>query len=229
MRRASNALCLLFILLWILSEYRHDTIQRQWIANPTRINPTDPTQKFLDYSQGTWELKSASGKLLFYFDKWLFTFLLNPGKSSPAPPLEIRWNVNRNDFIFMPPDSNALGFSYRELSDQLSGDWLPDVGPTLNSDHEGYIVAIPYWALVVVTALPQLMYWSRAFHRNRIIAANLCPHCRYDLRAHHPGDNCPECGTPLPAPLTTPDPQTTASPSASPPPPSTPSAPPHAV
>jgi len=25
-----------------------------------------------------------------------------------------------------------------------------------------------------------------------------CPNCRYDLRAHTPGDKCPECGTTIP-------------------------------
>jgi hypothetical protein len=27
----------------------------------------------------------------------------------------------------------------------------------------------------------------------------LCPTCRYDLRAHAPGQSCPECNTPIPA------------------------------
>jgi hypothetical protein len=27
----------------------------------------------------------------------------------------------------------------------------------------------------------------------------LCPTCSYDLRAHSPNSNCPECGTPIPA------------------------------
>ena len=28
--------------------------------------------------------------------------------------------------------------------------------------------------------------------------AAICPKCHYDLRAHHPSDKCPECGTPIP-------------------------------
>ncbi len=32
----------------------------------------------------------------------------------------------------------------------------------------------------------------------RTIKAAICIQCGYDLRAHHPGDNCPECGTPIP-------------------------------
>ena len=28
---------------------------------------------------------------------------------------------------------------------------------------------------------------------------NYCTKCNYNLRAHHPGDACPECGTPVPS------------------------------
>ena len=33
-------------------------------------------------------------------------------------------------------------------------------------------------------------------HRHRYrVRHGLCPTCSYDLRAHKPGDKCPECGT----------------------------------
>jgi hypothetical protein len=42
--------------------------------------------------------------------------------------------------------------------------------------------------------------WAiRVMRRRRDAAAGLCPNCFYDLRAHKPGDKCPECGTPVPA------------------------------
>jgi hypothetical protein len=33
---------------------------------------------------------------------------------------------------------------------------------------------------------------------------SLCPTCGYDLHAHHPGQKCPECGTPVPPPASPP-------------------------
>ena len=61
---------------------------------------------------------------------------------------------------------------------------------------------IPGWALMVLSALAALGIgvWQ---HRKRTIAGNVCVACGYDLRAHRPGDKCPECGTPVPAPSAT--------------------------
>ena len=39
--------------------------------------------------------------------------------------------------------------------------------------------------------------------RESIRRATLCPTCSYDLRAHAPGQACPECGTPRPLPPAT--------------------------
>jgi hypothetical protein len=38
--------------------------------------------------------------------------------------------------------------------------------------------------------------------RRRAIRGNLCPTCSYDLRAHNPGQRCPECGAQIPCPST---------------------------
>jgi hypothetical protein len=37
-----------------------------------------------------------------------------------------------------------------------------------------------------------------AVNARRIARQNRCPTCSYDLRAHAPGQSCPECGTPVP-------------------------------
>jgi len=37
----------------------------------------------------------------------------------------------------------------------------------------------------------------RAKRIRNLARMNLCRHCSYDLRAHRPGDKCPECGAPI--------------------------------
>jgi tRNA(Ile2) C34 agmatinyltransferase TiaS len=53
-------------------------------------------------------------------------------------------------------------------------------------------VGIPQWSICVTAALIALLT------RTRTHAAGLCQKCGYDLRAHRPGQRCPECGTPIP-------------------------------
>jgi hypothetical protein len=41
-------------------------------------------------------------------------------------------------------------------------------------------------------------FWLYRFVRKpKRPVVTLCPTCRYDLRAHTPGQSCPECGTPI--------------------------------
>jgi hypothetical protein len=47
-----------------------------------------------------------------------------------------------------------------------------------------------------LAALPALSLYRFARRRHRFIEG-LCPICSYDLRAHSPGQSCPECGTPI--------------------------------
>ncbi len=59
--------------------------------------------------------------------------------------------------------------------------------------------AIPFSYLAILSSiLPTIAFLSR---RRKAFRKGLCPRCRYDLRAHAPGANCPECGTVIPAPL----------------------------
>lgn len=56
---------------------------------------------------------------------------------------------------------------------------------------------IPYWSLMILSAAAAIgiKIWK---HRKSANAVNVCTQCNYDLRAHHPGDKCPECGTLIP-------------------------------
>jgi hypothetical protein len=52
---------------------------------------------------------------------------------------------------------------------------------------------LPLCTLLSGGILAVKFYHMKRTH-NRIRMGK-CPHCSYDLRAHHPGEKCPECGT----------------------------------
>lgn len=62
-----------------------------------------------------------------------------------------------------------------------------------------YIVILsPNWLLAGFALLPAVelfVQMRRLFHRRRLRASGTCVKCGYDLRAHKPGERCPECGT----------------------------------
>ena len=80
-----------------------------------------------------------------------------------------------------------------------------DVGPDEALGRERVIWWLPWWPLILATALLPACWvvsnrevWlprvTQLLPRNRRIRHGLCPRCGYDLRAT-PG-RCPECGTP---------------------------------
>jgi hypothetical protein len=59
-------------------------------------------------------------------------------------------------------------------------------------------LTLPYWIpALLFTGLPA---WWLFLYRRRRPTPGLCPACRYDLRAHAPGQKCPECGTVIATP-----------------------------
>jgi hypothetical protein len=67
-------------------------------------------------------------------------------------------------------------------------------GPTLNCPDW---VGIPHWFLAAIFAILPLCWLRRIKEQRRRARSGLCYHCGYDLRAHKPGDRCPECGAPV--------------------------------
>lgn len=59
-------------------------------------------------------------------------------------------------------------------------------------------VGVPYWLLVVLTAIPPGLWLRSRFLRRYPAGAGFCAACGYDLRATP--DRCPECGTEAPKP-----------------------------
>lgn len=56
------------------------------------------------------------------------------------------------------------------------------------------------WPGLALTALALAPLLPRAYRRRRNpgFGEASCPKCGYDLRAHNPGDRCPECGSAVP-------------------------------
>ncbi|MCL2646213.1 MAG: hypothetical protein FWD61_04300 [Phycisphaerales bacterium] len=103
-----------------------------------------------------------------------------------SPP--IRFGPDRS------PNWRYAGFNFRqesisETSNHFRRDW--------------HFLVVPYWAPIVLLSLPLWFFvarWRKANEQHQRRKNNLCLHCGYDLRAHHPGDKCPECGTRIPQP-----------------------------
>ena len=62
--------------------------------------------------------------------------------------------------------------------------------------HTEYQVNIPYF-IPILGAL-SLAYVALRWPFRKKTKPGHCPTCGYDLRAHKPGDKCPECGIPVP-------------------------------
>ena len=128
----------------------------------------------------------------------------------PVPPLQLWQRIEFGLFrSFTPingiPWGYTVRFQSRALGFQiLAADENAPAGPTPVSSTRWvrcYLV-VPHWfALLATSPLPILwirgrMRMLRAARRQR---AGHCLHCGYDLRAHAPGQKCPECGNIIPA------------------------------
>lgn len=72
--------------------------------------------------------------------------------------------------------------------------WRSPVTPWLfTSPYKAY--AVPYWMIVVLTAIPAARAVARLVRRSLRRRRGLCPGCGYDLRATT--DRCPECSEPV--------------------------------
>jgi len=69
-------------------------------------------------------------------------------------------------------------------------------GATKQSHYWIHLPYVPLIALLASSAI--LIHWRRqTLKLRRQNRQGLCPTCSYDLRAHHTGQRCPECGTPI--------------------------------
>jgi len=66
------------------------------------------------------------------------------------------------------------------------------------SNYDYQMATVPLWFLLLLSLILPIRWLWLTFRRRKAIDERLCESCRYDLRAHLPGQRCPECGTVIP-------------------------------
>jgi hypothetical protein len=111
-------------------------------------------------------------------------------------PADEGWRMSWSMRFAGEPPGGLLGFGYERHLTQRPG-W----------DVDGRVVIAPYWFLALLALGPAV--WAgrggarelRHRRSRRRLSQGLCAVCGYDLRAHEPGQRCPECGGTIPADL----------------------------
>jgi hypothetical protein len=140
------------------------------------------------YTRPRWEAYSASEEMRL--------FISTSNKALDIPMSQLGWHSYRDDDWAQRSAANYLTYAISSERFSLSGFEIRQ------NDTAGLrVVVIRYWLPVVLLSIPLLTFCGVRMvrflrHRSRRIAG-LCPTCHYDLRAHKPGDRCPECGTPI--------------------------------
>jgi hypothetical protein len=124
---------------------------------------------------------------------WAFTVANVPHTPKPGVWLPDALDSDTSHLFFLGKGENPLGvLGMGRFSSGWAGgtSWVQKTG-----------LILPLWPVSIVAAY-FLFRGLRRMLKSRKRSNTLCPTCSYDLRAHAPGSNCPECGTPIPAPQT---------------------------
>jgi hypothetical protein len=116
----------------------------------------------------------------------------------PKPIMLSRGIVAQPRQIIWPSTSNLWNHSKWE-DGSIDRNVTPELFTPVGHVTEEWWVS--YWLVLLTLLSPCLYYavrWLGGWAQPRITKSKLCPNCRYDLRAHKPGDKCPECGTLIP-------------------------------
>lgn len=84
-----------------------------------------------------------------------------------------------------------LGFGFRQAPRFLL--WKD------TAEKSATFIIMPIWGVVIIAAVIPVLWgigFQRRYSRRQL---GCCLQCGYDLRAHQPGQKCPECGTPVSA------------------------------
>ena len=188
-----SLLCLLAVTaMWIRSYFR-----QEWIALAIRF----PVPRLFT-------LGSFPGRLDLGFDQETTPPPPQPDLSLPPFSAYPRWTTYSDHVPRLPPSLSIHSYYLPQgvpMHQFLGFVWV-NHSPAPLPGNCSYSLMIPYLYLLVLFAILPLRtaYHLRLKHRRLYrLKHRLCSTCGYDLRAHAPGDKCPECGTLVP-PVTKP-------------------------
>ena len=127
----------------------------------------------------------SCGHVLYYYNV--------PEDPAPSGPNAKRvrpwWDTQR----YVPPPAKRPGFDPRKWRGIGLGwqDFTRTYGLPIR---RVFIVAVPYWLLLLLVAIPTALLFRRKRSRH---ALGRCRRCGYDLAGNQSG-RCPECGTVVP-------------------------------
>ncbi|HVS69754.1 MAG TPA: hypothetical protein VHQ47_00695 [Phycisphaerae bacterium] len=108
----------------------------------------------------------------------------------PSPPGG--WSIGKGSSLpgtpMMMGHQHFLGFSHQ------AGGAAVSFGSFIMERADQRWTAPAWFMLTLFSILPALSLLAR-LRRNHARHQNRCPTCGYDLRAHTPGQRCPECGS----------------------------------
>jgi hypothetical protein len=100
----------------------------------------------------------------------------------------------KSGWVTRPPEYILAGRGMRHQLLGLAGEGSQGVGMTKPWYYATHYVVPAIYPLLALLVLP-VLWWRGEIRRRRLEKlVGVCRHCHYDLRAHKPGDKCPECG-----------------------------------
>jgi hypothetical protein len=135
------------------------------------------------YGFGVWSYESKAGRVM----RW--------GRWPGAFGVEYVWGDPRADRRHGGWPDFMFGVGWRYLPEEV---WHPGDPTRRHVDPKRFLFGINAWLPTVV-----FMWLGLKFTRQFLLVQQrlkgCCQSCGYDLRAHPPGDKCPECGPVIPA------------------------------
>jgi hypothetical protein len=172
--------CLSFVLLiltvggWVRSLYYNDAVRYRSSADLVIGCDCRRGQIVFEYFWDDTDPKAPKSAGF-----WHYHYALEP------QPDDSNWNAARK--------FERLGFAYAAGTRLLSG-FSSDGMMHMTSIVFGRMLAIPYWAICLPFGIPIVHAFIVGSHKTSP-SSRACGQCGYDLRAHVPGNRCPECGT----------------------------------
>lgn len=184
-----TAIPVVVIAALLIRSYRvYDSLAWSWTAEHHLESNHGRLKHYSDLSV----MKSPGKPVKYFAPQWYFDPVLQvrTPDSHPFPAWPVWAHESQRNWGGSIPSVPWYGFRY---------DTALDLG-SIGRHEELTCLAVEYWLpLLLSLILPGIIITRRIYlrigHRPQ---TGICPICQYDLRAHQPGQRCPECGHPVP-------------------------------